>query len=78
VIFTRTIAVPWDDIDVGGCADNEAPNWATLIIAGPTKRRDSRGNASLEWTVTAHCKPALKVSDTDDTPHPPSTGWRTS
>jgi hypothetical protein len=57
VIFTRTVRVPWDDLDEQSCGDDGAPDWTTLIVTGPTRRRDAHGNVSLEWTVTAQCRP---------------------
>ena len=57
VIFTRTVRVPWDDLDEQGCGDDGAPDWTTLIVTGPTRRRDAYGNVSLVWTVTAQCRP---------------------
>jgi hypothetical protein len=60
VIFKRTVSVPWDDLDEQGCADDGRPDWATLIITGPTRRRDAHGHVSLEWTVTAQCRTPLE------------------
>jgi hypothetical protein len=65
VIFTRTVSVPWDDLDEQGCADDGAPDWTTLIVTGPTRRRDALGHVSLEWTVTAQCRPAGGARDAD-------------
>jgi hypothetical protein len=58
VIFKRTVSVPWDDLDEGACAEDGAPDWTTMIVTGPTRRRDARGHVSLEWTVTVQCLPA--------------------
>ena len=53
-----TLALPWDDLDAQGCAEDGAPAWNTLIVVGPTKRRDSQGHVTtLEWTVTVQCQP---------------------
>ncbi len=60
MIFKRTVAVPWDDLDQSACAEDGAPDWSTLIVTGPTRRRDGRGNVSLEWTVTAQCRPVAR------------------
>jgi hypothetical protein len=57
MIFSRTMTVPWDDLDAQGCADDGAPDWDSLIVVGPMKRRDARGHTSLEWTVTVQCRP---------------------
>jgi hypothetical protein len=61
VIFKRTVSVPWDDLDEQGCAEDGAPDWTTLIVTGPTRRRGPRGHVSLEWTVTAQCRPAVST-----------------
>jgi hypothetical protein len=61
VIFTRTVSVPWDDLDEQGCAEDGAPDWTTLIVTGPTRRRGPRGQVSLEWTVTAQCRPVVST-----------------
>ncbi len=55
--FRPTLALPWDDLDDQGCADDGAPDWHTLIIVGPLKRRDGHGHTTLEWTVTVQCRP---------------------
>jgi hypothetical protein len=57
MIFSRTMTVPWDDLDSQGCADDGMPDWDSMIVVGPMKRRDSRGHTSLEWTVTVQCRP---------------------
>jgi len=62
VIFKRTVSLPWDDLDDQGCAESGAPDWTTLIITGPTRRRDARGHVSLEWTVTAQCRPVTRTT----------------
>jgi hypothetical protein len=65
VIFTRTVRVPWDDLDEQGCGVDGAPDWTTLIVTGPTRRRDAHGNVSLEWSVTAQCRPAVGPREGD-------------
>jgi hypothetical protein len=57
MIFSRTMTVPWDDLDAQGCGEDGAPDWDSLIVVGPMKRRDARGHTSLEWTVTVQCRP---------------------
>ncbi len=56
MIFGRTVHLSWDDLDAQGCGEDGAPDWDTLIVVGPTKRRDARGNTTLEWTVTVQCR----------------------
>ena len=72
MIFRRTIAVPWDDLDVQACADDGQPDWTTLTVTGPTKRRGLRGHTTLEWTVTVQCRP------TDVPVHSDEHNWRTT
>jgi hypothetical protein len=55
--FRPPYALPWDDLDVQGCAEDGMPDWDTLVVVGPTKRRDPRGRTTLEWTVTVQCRP---------------------
>jgi hypothetical protein len=57
MIFSRTITVPWDDLDAQACGEDGAPDWDSLIVVGPMKRRDARGHTTLEWTVTVQCRP---------------------
>jgi hypothetical protein len=57
MIFSRTMTVPWDDLDAQGCGEDGTPDWDSLIVVGPMKRRDARGHTSLEWTVTVQCRP---------------------
>jgi hypothetical protein len=57
MIFSRTMTVPWDDLDARGCGEDGTPDWDSLIVVGPMKRRDARGHTSLEWTVTVQCRP---------------------
>lgn len=52
-----TLALPWDDLDAAGCAEDGTPDWNTLIVVGPMKKRDGRGHTALEWTVTVQCRP---------------------
>jgi hypothetical protein len=47
----------WDSLDAQRCAEDGAPDWNTMIVVGPTKVRDGRGNVSLQWTVTVQCRP---------------------
>jgi hypothetical protein len=52
-----TLRLPWDDLDAEGCAEHGAPDWNTLIVVGPARRRDQRGHVPLEWTATVQCQP---------------------
>ena len=63
MIFSRTMTVPWDDLDAQGCADDGTPDWDSLIVVGPLKRRDARGQTTLEWTVTVQCRPRHAADD---------------
>jgi hypothetical protein len=58
VIFRRTVAIPWDDLDVQACQKDGQPDWSTLTVTGPTRRRGSGGQSCLEWTVAVQCRPA--------------------
>jgi hypothetical protein len=61
VIFKRTVSAPWDDLDEQGYAEDGAPDWTTLVVTGPTRRRGARGHVSLEWTATAQSRPAVST-----------------
>ena len=52
-----TFALPWDDLDAEGCAEDGAPDWNTLVVVGPVKRRDQHGHVTLEWTAKVQCRP---------------------
>jgi hypothetical protein len=52
-----TVHLSWDDLDAQGCGEDGSPDWSSLIVVGPTKTRDSRGNVTLQWTVTVRCVP---------------------
>jgi hypothetical protein len=52
-----TVHLSWDDLDAQGCGDDGAPEWSTMVVVGPTKRRDSRGRVTLQWSVTVQCEP---------------------
>lgn len=68
-IFRRTVAIPWDDLDVEACAENGQPEWSTLTVTGPTRRRGAGGQSSLEWSVTVQCRPtADRASPAPPTP----------
>ena len=71
MIFSRTMKVPWDDLDAQGCADDGAPDWDSLIVVGPMKRRDARGHTSLEWTVTVQCRPRPASTRAEGAPEVP-------
>jgi hypothetical protein len=61
----------WDDLDAQGCAQDGVPDWDSMIVVGPTKVRDGRGNVSLQWTVTVQCqRPVADVVPTARTPEP--------
>lgn len=57
MLFRPAYALPWDDLDVQGCAEDGMPDWTTLIVVGPVKRRGPRGQTTLEWTVKVQCRP---------------------
>jgi len=50
-----TVHLSWDDLDTQGCGEDGAPDWSSLVVVGPNKRRDSRGRVTLEWKVTVQC-----------------------
>jgi hypothetical protein len=61
----------WDDLDAQACAQDGVPDWDSMIVVGPTKVRDGRGNVSLQWTVTVQCqRPAADAVSTARTPEP--------
>jgi len=59
-----TVHLSWDDLDAQGCGEDGTPDWSSLIVVGPTKTRDSRGNVTLQWAVTVRCRPALSAEPT--------------
>ena len=52
-----SLVLPWDDLDAQGCAEDGTPDWETLIVVGPLKRREAHDHVTLEWTVTVQCRP---------------------
>ena len=56
MLFRPPFALPWDDLDSQGCAEDRTPDWNTLVVVGPLKRRDKHGLVTLEWTVTVQCR----------------------
>jgi hypothetical protein len=56
MLFRPPFALPWDDLDAQACGADGAPDWSTMIVVGPSKKRDSHGNTTLEWTVTVQCR----------------------
>lgn len=58
-MFRRVTApLSWDDLDAQSCLQEGAvPDWSSLIVVGPIKRRDEHGHMTLEWEVTVHCRP---------------------
>ncbi len=56
MMFRHTASLPWDDLDLQGCAEDGTPDWDSLIVVGPVKQRDARGNTTLQWTVTVQCR----------------------
>jgi hypothetical protein len=62
VIFRRTVNVPWDDLDVQACGHDGQPDWSTLVVTGPTRRRGPYGQSSLEWTVSVQCQPSAATT----------------
>lgn len=57
MLFRPAFTLPWDDLDSQSCAEDRTPDWKTLIVVGPQKRRDGRGNTTLEWTVSVQRRP---------------------
>jgi hypothetical protein len=57
MLFRPPYALPWDDLDAQSCAEDGMPDWDTLIVVGPVKRRDPHGQTTLEWTVKVQCRP---------------------
>ena len=72
MIFRPTMRLPWDALDEQGCIDHGAPDWNSMVIVGPTKIRDARGNVTLQWTVTVHCEPASSPATPIPVPGAPS------
>ena len=71
VINRPTLRLRWDDLDAQACAGHGSPDWDSMIVVGPTKVRDGRGNVSLQWTVTVQCqRPATEAIPTARTPEP--------
>ena len=54
--FRPPYALPWDDLDAQGCAEDGAPDWDSLVVVGPMKKRDAQGHTTLEWRVTVQCR----------------------
>jgi hypothetical protein len=59
MLFRPPYALPWDDLDAQGCAEDGTPDWDTMIVVGPVKRRDANGQTTLEWTVKVQCRPTV-------------------
>ena len=57
MLFRPTYALPWDDLDAQACGEDGAPDWSTMIVVGPTKKRNSQGQTTVEWTVKVQCRP---------------------
>ena len=57
VLHVTTARLPWDDLDAETCQEDGTPDWRTLIVVGPIRRRDVHGNTTIEWKVTVHCGP---------------------
>jgi hypothetical protein len=70
VIFTRTVRVPWDDLDAQTCAEDGQPDWSTLTVTGPTRLRGPHGQSSLVWTVSVQCPPTPALDSA-------ANSWRT-
>ena len=59
VLYRATARLPWDDLDARACAEDGTPDWNSLIVVGPIKRRGEHGQVTLEWKVTVYCRPAV-------------------
>lgn len=57
MLYRPTTRLPWDDLDAQECGADVAPDWSSLIVVGPIKQRNQYGQLTLEWTVTAQCRP---------------------
>jgi hypothetical protein len=60
----------WDDLDAQACAEDGVPDWNSMIVVGPTKIRDARGNVTLQWTVTVQCTPPARAATGSVIPAP--------
>jgi hypothetical protein len=58
MLYRATARLPWDDLDARACAEDGMPDWNSLIVVGPIKRRGEHGQVTLEWKVTVYCRPA--------------------
>lgn len=56
-MFRATATLPWDELHDESCADDEFPDWHTMIVTGPMKSRDARGRTTIQWTVSVQCQP---------------------
>ena len=64
MLFRPPFALPWDDLDSQSCGEaGTTPDWNTLVVVGPMKRRDDQGHTQLEWTVTVQCRPRPQWAD---------------
>jgi hypothetical protein len=70
MIFRPTMRLSWDDLDQQGSADHGIPDWNSMVVVGPNKIRDGRGNVTLQWTVTVHCEPASPATTATPLPAP--------
>jgi hypothetical protein len=59
VLYRVTARLPWDDLDAQACAEDGMPDWNSLIVVGPIRRRGEHGQVTLEWKVTVYCPPAV-------------------
>lgn len=57
MLYRPTARLAWDDLDAQECGADSAPDWSSLVVVGPMKRRDKRGQLMLEWTVSVQCRP---------------------
>lgn len=61
-MFRATAPLPWDELHVQACAEDGEPDWSTMIVTGPTRTRDARGQTSLQWIVTVRCSVSRPVT----------------
>lgn len=65
--FTATAVLPYDNLErataglrgrlrlmVADRNPDALPDWATLVVTGPTTTKDARGNTWFEWVGTVH------------------------
>lgn len=67
--FTATAVLPYDNLErataglrgrlrlmITDYSADADPEWATLMISGPAKSKDARGNTWFEWTAAVEAR----------------------